>query len=274
MIWNELPNTLGTDFETIYRKAFKLQKPVEFTAYYTTLNKWFTSTIYPSKDELIVFGKDVSHEILAAEELVWIKTNLEALINTTEDLIWSIDRNKNYVYLNKSFCSTIEQFTDAKVHEGGHVFENYNYTDDFVANWTSFYNRSLSGENYIITYDFEIKKEGAGISSFAISFNPIRNIKGEVTGVGCFGKNITRQLKAEKAMLAQNGKLKNIAALTSHEIRGPVASLLGLIHVLDRKNLSNPDNLEIIELIFEAGNEIDAVLKQIVDNAFTGYFPE
>ena len=274
VIWNEFPDILGTDFEKVYRKALKGRKPVEFTTYFTPLNKWFNTTVYPSNNELTIFGKDVSAEILAAEELVWTKTNLEALINTTEDMIWSIDKHKNYVYMNKAFCSAIEQITNGTVHEGGHVFENYNYSDDFVTDWSSFYNRGLNDERYTIIYDIESKKEGVGLLSFAISFNPIKNIKGEITGVGCFGKNITRQLKAEKAMLAQNNKLKNIAALTSHEIRGPVASLLGLIHILDRKNMANPDNHEIIELIFEAGNEIDAVIKQIVDNAFMGYFPE
>ena len=274
VIWNEFPDILGTDFEKVYRKALKGRKPVEFTSYFSPRKKWFNTTVYPSNDELTIFGKDVSAEILAAEELVWTKTNLEALINTTEDMIWSIDKQMNYVYMNKAFCSAIEQITNGTVHEGGHVFKNYNYSDDFVTDWSSFYNKGLSGERYTIIYDIESKREGVGLLSFAISFNPIKNVKGDITGLGCFGKNITQQLKAEKAMLAQNNKLKNIAALTSHEIRGPVASLLGLIHVLDRKNMANPDNHEIIELIFEAGNEIDAVIKQIVDNAFTGYFPE
>ena len=273
VIWNEFPDILGTDFENVYRKALKGRKPVEFTTYFKPLNKWFSTTVYPSNNGLTIFGKDVSAEILAAEELVWTKINLEALINTTEDMIWSIDKHMNYVYMNKAFCSVIEQITNGTVHEGGHVFKNYHYTDDFVSDWASFYNRGLSGERYSIIYDIESKREGVGLLNFAISFNPIRNIKGEITGLGCFGKNITRQLEAEKAMLAQNDKLKNIAALTSHEIRGPVASLLGLIHILDRKNMANPDNHEIIELIFEAGNEIDAVIKQIVDNAFTEYFP-
>jgi signal transduction histidine kinase len=107
------------------------------------------------------------------------------------------------------------------------------------------------------------------VLSFEISFNPIFNEKKEVTGIGCFARNITDRLKIEKAIVDQNERLRHIASLTSHELRRPVASMLGLINIMDRANFYNPDNKEIIEHLLTVGNEIDEVIRLIVDKTFT-----
>ena len=104
--------------------------------------------------------------------------------------------------------------------------------------------------------------------SFEISFNPIYKIKGDVTGAGCFARDITAWLETEKAMVDQNERLRNIASVTSHELRRPVASMLGLINIMDRENFFNPDNKEIIEHLLIVGNEIDQVIRLIVDKSF------
>jgi signal transduction histidine kinase len=59
-----------------------------------------------------------------------------------------------------------------------------------------------------------------------------------------------------------------IASLTSHELRRPVASMLGLINIMDRENFFNPDNREIIEHLLTVSNEIDEVIRLIVDKTF------
>ena len=76
-------------------------------------------------------------------------------------------------------------------------------------------------------------------------------------------------MKTEKAIVAQNGRLRLIASLTSHELRRPVASLLGLLNIIDRTNIYNPDNFEIMDHLFTVGNEIDEVIRLIINETFT-----
>ncbi len=217
-------------------------------------------------------GKNRNGSNKTNEELIWIKNNMEALINNTGDMIWSVDREARYVYMNRSCRANFEQLSGFAAVEGDYAYQNSAYSNDFTNVWEKYYTRALSGERYSIIHECIAAKTDESCT-FEINFNPIYKKTGEIIGAGCFAKNITQKLKTDRAILEQNAKLRNIAALTSHELRGPVASLLGLVTVLDRKNLTHPDNLEIIDLIYDVSTEVDNVIKQIVDNAFTGYFP-
>ncbi|HZY38764.1 MAG TPA: PAS domain S-box protein [Mucilaginibacter sp.] len=214
-------------------------------------------------------GRDKTEASQAQEEIVWTKSNLEALINNTEDQIWSVDKEMRYVYMNKAYRSQITRLTGIEPKKGDHPGMNAGFTVEQIDLWNGYYQRALAGERYVIINE-SIEPETNMLLSFEISFNPIYRVKGDITGVGCFGRNITEWLETEKAVVDQNERLRHIASLTSHELRRPVASMLGLINIMDRANFFNPDNQEIIGHLLTVGNEIDAVIRLIVDKTIVG----
>ena len=217
----------------------------------------------------IVIAVDVTEKMFFQEELTWTKSNLEALINTTEDQIWSVNKEMRYVFMNKAYRKQIELLTGSEPKEGDFAYYNTGYDEDIIKKWKYYYQRALNGEIYTIIYENLVPRTQT-VLSFEISFNPIYKIKGDITGVGCFARNITDLLDTEKAIIDQNERLRYIASLTSHELRRPVASMLGLINIMDRVNFYNPDNKEIIEHLLTVGNEIDEVIRLIVDKTFMG----
>jgi PAS domain S-box-containing protein len=229
---------------------------------------------FQNADCRIVVATDVSERLryqeqasLREQELIWTKNSLEALINNTEDQIWSVDKELRYVYMNKAYRDQIAEFTGGEPKEG-----DYSYLQGFDAvvneKWNEYYNRTLKGEIYsIINESYHPGKQR--LLSFEISFNPIFKSSNEIIGIGCFARDITERLQTEKAIVEQNERLRHIASLTSHELRRPVASMLGLINIMDRSNFFNPDNKEIIEHLLTVGNEIDEVIRLVVDKTFT-----
>jgi PAS domain S-box-containing protein len=222
----------------------------------------------------IVVATDVSEKVryreeakLREQELIWTKSSLEALINNTEDQIWSVDKKSRYVYMNQAYRNKIANITGAEPKEGDYPYQHTGHDEQVTETWNSYYSRALTGEIYSVT-DESIDPDTKELLSFEISFNPIYNEKGKISGVGCFARNITQRLKDEKAIIDQNERLRHIASLTSHELRRPVASMLGLIAIMDRANFFNPDNKEIIEHLLTVGNEIDQVIRLIVDKTF------
>jgi signal transduction histidine kinase len=63
----------------------------------------------------------------------------------------------------------------------------------------------------------------------------------------------------------QNKRLQEIASISSHEIRRPVATILGLVNLFDKKNMDNPMNKEIIGHIDSTAQELDGVIHSIVE---------
>ena len=217
----------------------------------------------------VVIAADVSEKVFFREELTWTKSNLEALINNTEDQIWSVDKEMRYVYMNRAYRKQIELLTGSEPKYGEFSYQNTGFDEAGIEEWDRYYRRALNGERYTIIYE-NLAPVSQKVISFEISFNPIYKIKGDITGVGCFARDITDLLDTEKAITDQNERLRNIASLTSHELRRPVASMLGLINIMDRVNFYNPDNQEIIEHLLTVGNEIDEVIRLIVDKTFMG----
>jgi PAS domain S-box-containing protein len=211
---------------------------------------------------------DVSDDKHAQEEIIWTKNNLEALINNTEDLTWSIDREGRYVYMNTAYRKRITENVGVAPKEGDNAYIHSGNTDKINEEWKSYYQRAFSGERYITRHESPDPQTKES-SYFEVSFNPIyKTTKGEITGVGCFARDITERLNTEQALIEQNERLRNIASLSSHELRRPVATMLGLLNIMDRTNFNNPENEQIIEHLFTVGNEIDEVIRLIVNKTF------
>jgi PAS domain S-box-containing protein len=269
IIWETFPDLVGSPFDEAYHRAIAENKSLRFTACLQPLNMWYDASVYPSVEGLTVFLRDVTEEKRAQEEVVWTKNNLEALINNTEDQIWSVDRETRYVYMNQAYRRQIAHLTGAEPQKGSYSYLHAGYSQEIIEQWNGYYARAIAGERYTIIGE-SIDPQTQKLLSFEISFNPIYKVKGDITGVGCFARNITDLLETKKAIIDQNERLRHIASLTSHELRRPVASMLGLLNIVDRVNFLNPDNKEIIELLLTVGNEIDEVIRLIVDRTFTG----
>jgi PAS domain S-box-containing protein len=268
VIWDVFPGIIATEFENAYRKAMDKEISVQFTEYFKPLNKWLNTTVYPANEGLTVFMRDITYEMHVQEEILWTKNNLEALINNTEDLTWSIDRNGKYVYMNSAYRKRISSTTGVLPHEGDNAYLYSGPTDEINSEWQSYYQRAFDGERYVIRHEsFNPRTKEA--EHFEVSFNPIyKGTKDKIIGVGCFARNITERLKTEEALIDQNERLKNIASLSSHELRRPVASMIGLLNILDRENFSNPENKQIMDHLHTVTQEIDEVIHVIVNKTF------
>ncbi len=74
----------------------------------------------------------------------------------------------------------------------------------------------------------------------------------------------TRQIAQTNAELVrQNSQLEQFAFITAHNLRSPVARILGLANILDTKNIQNPDNQFILEKMVTVAHELESVIKDL-----------
>jgi PAS domain S-box-containing protein len=76
-------------------------------------------------------------------------------------------------------------------------------------------------------------------------------------------EDITERIQFIETLQERNKQLEEIAWLNAHEIRRPVASILGLMNLLDKENLANPQNQEIIPLLEKMVKELDIVIGNV-----------
>ena len=64
-------------------------------------------------------------------------------------------------------------------------------------------------------------------------------------------------------MTKQNEDLKQFSYIISHNIRSPIAQLLGLISIFDRQNMTNPFNQEVLNRIEDSSKGLDTVIRDL-----------
>ncbi|MDQ6904615.1 MAG: PAS domain S-box protein, partial [Bacteroidota bacterium] len=143
------------------------------------------------QDYLSVTNKEehlaaVSTAVFAnAENLYNTKVNYETLINGTEDLMWSIDRNMSITAANRRYLE--------KMNLGNSNGEFLSLTRDEDVDstaWRAFYQRGLNGETF--TFKENVYNPATLTEEFTqFNFSPILNREYQVIGVACCGKNLT-----------------------------------------------------------------------------------
>ncbi len=87
-----------------------------------------------------------------------------------------------------------------------------------------------------------------------------------LVSVATFGILYTRK-KYEITKLQHEKKLAEIAFLNAHQTRAPLATLLGLLYLIDKSKLQDAETVKIFDMMIEAAQKLDEVIHQINDKA-------
>lgn len=129
------------------------------------------------------------------------KANLSALIESTEDLIWSVDLDHRFITFNNALRRDIEDNYGRQPAEGI-IIEDLLPPGRAVL-LSQLYDRALSEGPFRIEYPL------ADGRTLEMAFNPI-SVDGRTTGVSVFGKDITERKRAEQALREAESKYRNI----------------------------------------------------------------
>lgn len=104
----------------------------------------------------------------------------------------------------------------------------------------------------------EIKVE---LSTKKITFNTGRK------GIIVQATDITTIIDHVKTIEQQNEKLRNISWIQSHIVRAPLAKILFIINLIEIQEENMEELMFWLDQLRNASNELDAVIKQITDEA-------
>lgn len=77
--------------------------------------------------------------------------------------------------------------------------------------------------------------------------------------------NVDEQVKNRYMILEQNEKLRQIAHMQAHDLRGPVSTILGLVSIFDKENHDQKLNCEVMEKLGQTAERLDHTIKKIVE---------
>ncbi|KEO72307.1 PAS domain S-box protein [Anditalea andensis] len=203
-------------YKKIFERVFEGEviKEVEYRD--QPIEGWSEIKYYPIWDNNTVIGaachsKDISSIKKAEQRRRFDKNNLDALINSTVDIMWSMDSNLGLITYNQPFRNLVCNFTGKEVERGMNIFAMdmpSEISQDLVFRYKEYHRRGLSGEVFSVVDHFNFPRE----MWLQVSFHPIR-LEDAIIGVACHSQDITEIKKVEQERIRNETRLKESQAL-------------------------------------------------------------
>lgn len=220
---------------------------------------WVDTFIYPFFDvdgrlvEYFSIRNDITERKLQEEAVTKTANLLRTILNSTSDIFILLDKNKTLLSANANAENLLAGAESPDVAVINFLNLQYNLNE--------YFERALGGDR--VEEESLLNHFDGSSRWYKISFHPAYKRRGEMLGVSISLKDIDTRKQQEIALQKQNQALSEIAWLQSHEIRRPVASILGLVELLVLEQREQ-ENTDIINHLKRMTQELDQKTRRIV----------
>ena len=248
-----MPEGMLHSYPETLHKALQEGISINFEEYSPASQRWYEVTIYPSPEGLTVLLKDITEKKIAQEIIRESNNKLTAILNSTTDINILIDPEYRVLSFNKMAVESMRKFYDNRELATGQNILEYilpGTEEEFMRNFQA----ALSGE--VVEVKIRLSFKPGMALWFLVKYYPVLDLDGKIIGVAFNSTNIDKQQR-------QYEQLSHIASLYSHEIRRPVATILGITQLIHADQLS-VENKEWFDYLIQTTRELDRVIQRIV----------
>ena len=258
-----------TGIQSVLNKENK-QFEMEYPCHTPKQQRWFLLNIINfgiDTSKVITSHVEITSRKLAEQSLQLSRSNLTALIENTNAIIYSLDTNFCYITFNKLLHDTLKKKygLDIKIGDSVSGFLEKLESEE-VNHWNRMYSKALKGKKVEFEKEFTIG-ELYQCSSFSI--NPIWKNK-TVVGLSCFVYDITKQKIQEKEkekmtadLIQRNQILEQFTFIISHNLRAPTANIIGFSEILQDETLTLEEQKESLIALSASIKGLDTIIKDI-----------
>jgi PAS domain S-box-containing protein len=186
---------------------------------------------------------------------------LQAILESTSSSIFAIDTQYRYLSYNSSHQAAMQRAYHQHVSVGMDVSENGHFGPD-AESMLGHLGRAMQGETFSVTED--LGEADLLRACYEITFNPIQNESGAVTGVAVFARDITERKQRENELIRTNFELDSFVYRSSHDMRAPLRSILGLVNLI-RMEEDPEKHPHLLHLIEKSVNKLDTFILDLMN---------
>ncbi|AYL96787.1 GAF domain-containing protein [Mucilaginibacter celer] len=184
---------------------------------------------------------------------------LKAIFDSSKDTHILVDRSLEIMAFNKSAAVFIKTLYNKKINNGDNLMD---FTEPSIrGQFLKYFAAALSGRT--IKREWQLLPGTAQACWKETTFVPVKDNNGDVVGVAINSTDITTRKRHEEQISIQNEALNRIAIIQSHELRRPVASLLGIIDLMRLENI----DFSYFSMMEHTINELDEKIRAIVKDS-------
>jgi PAS domain-containing protein len=225
-------------------------------------------TQYHTLKEEQLFGLEVlARQVVQQFELrrnlkkhLEVEVKLRAILNSTSENNLLLGRDYRILSFNRSMEESVLHLHGRRPVPG-QDFRLY-VPEPVRPDFERSVSQALAGQT--ITVEREIGIAGSCPAWYLFRYFPAVDQQGNIIGVTINSSNIDESKRAALLIQAQNEQLLKIAHLQSHQIRGPVATILGLLQLFNKNSLTQ-ENAQLVNYLEVSAFKLDQTIHRIVE---------
>ncbi len=188
---------------------------------------------------------------------------IKAIFDSTRSSIFFVGPDFKIIFLNKKARDGCKIIYGNDVEIGDCILNCRTENDEASSHlFKESFAEALGGNTVAYEQKLTFPNNNAWVR---MEYDPVYD-EGKIMGVVIRCANINERKQYELQIDRQRERLEQIAWMQSHETRQPVATILGLINIMDRKSLTK-DNSEIITMLEKTVEKLDRVIRHTVVHA-------
>ena len=216
--------------------------------------------IYQGKKAVQVIVHDITERKKTEAKIRKTETLFSQLFQSTPMAVTMLDENGDVVEINKGF-EELFGFTLSELK--GRSLNEFIVPQELETEGNDL--NSIISNNKIIRIETARKRKDGGLVSVIIYGVPVYL---EDQTIGIFGVyvDITEQKKVEEELKVRNTELDNFVYKVSHDLRAPLSSILGLVHLASMPG-NNDNPAEYLTLIGKKAEQLDHFIGDVLSHS-------
>jgi PAS domain S-box-containing protein len=211
----------------------------------------------------ITARKNTEQEVLRAKNL------LQSTLENIPEIIFSADKELGLVYVSPQ-CKELTGYAEEELLAAPGVWLSTVHKQDRQLLKEQVIPRVLAGERQHC--ELQVRTKDQQQKWFMLRISPMVNAQGEVYRIDGSASDMTQYKEAEAKrneltdqLLKQNQNLQQFAYIVSHNLRAPIANILGLTTIYDKHKPESPMNPRVIDNLFKSARLLDTTIRDLND---------
>lgn len=188
------------------------------------------------------------------------EAKVRAFFNSSSSIHLLLDKEMIVIDYNNAAAAFVQKVYHRTLVQGEPILQYINDTYK-----ERFQNNFLQSKRGLTKFDEVSAIYNEEEIFWQVSYEPAFNEQGDIIGVAYTATNVTDKMLQENEIRTRNKALAEIAHIQSHDLRGPVASLMGLMNLIKDKNYEAP--AEYLKMMEKVVNDLDTKIHEIVKKA-------